>query len=78
LTPVKEKIGYVVSTRMQKTIIVEVEKRILHPLYKKTIRRKRKFYAHDEKERAKVGDRVKIRECRPLSRTKRWYLLEIL
>ncbi len=74
----KQRIGTVVSDKMQKTIVVKVERRFRHPLYKKVIRRFKKFYAHDEREEAKVGDVVRIEECRPLSRLKRWRLVEIV
>jgi small subunit ribosomal protein S17 len=76
--PVKERIGRVISDKMQKTITVLVETRVQHPRYKKHIRRRTKFYAHDEREEAKVGDVVRIRETRPLSKLKRWRLVEIL
>jgi len=74
----QEKVGVVVSTRMQKTIVVEVERRAPHPLYKKVVGRRRKFYAHDEQETARVGDVVRIVESRPLSRLKRWRLMEVI
>ncbi len=74
----QEKIGQVVSTKMQKTIVVEVSRRVPHPLYKKIVTRRKKFYAHDEEQRARVGDTVRIVESRPLSRLKRWRLVEIL
>jgi len=74
----KIRTGRVVSTAMQKTIVVLVERRVRHPLYGKEIRRHRKFYAHDEKEEARAGDVVRIIETRPLSRLKRWRLLEIV
>ncbi|MCS7162237.1 MAG: 30S ribosomal protein S17 [Bacteroidia bacterium] len=74
----KEFVGVVVSNRMQKTIIVRVERTEIHPLYKKPVRRFRKFVAHDERQEAQVGDLVRIMETRPLSRTKRWRLVEIL
>jgi small subunit ribosomal protein S17 len=73
-----EKIGQVVSTKMQKTIVVEVEMRKAHPKYKRIIRSSRKFYAHDEQNTAHVGDMVRIRETRPLSKLKRWNLEEIV
>lgn len=73
-----EKVGQVVSTKMQKTIVVEVEMRKAHAKYKRTIRTNRKFYAHDEQNTARVGDMVRIRETRPLSKLKRWNLEEIL
>ncbi len=73
-----EKVGQVVSTKMQKTIVVEVSRRVPHPLYKRIIGKRKKFYAHDEKGDAKVGDMVRIVECRPLSRLKRWRLAEVV
>ncbi len=74
----KEFVGIVVSDRMQKTIVVRVERREPHPLYRKPVKRFRKFAAHDERQEARVGDVVRIMETRPLSRTKRWRLVEIL
>ena len=74
----KERIGYVVSDKMQKTIVVELEDRTRHPLYGKIIRTTSKVKAHDEQETAGVGDRVRIMETRPLSATKRWRLVEVL
>jgi len=73
-----EKIGSVVSVKMQKTIVVEVSRRVPHPLYKRIIGKRKKFYAHDEEGRAKLGDVVRIIECRPLSKTKRWRLADII
>ena len=73
-----EKIGQVVSTRMQKTIVVEVSRRVPHPLYKRIVARRKKFYAHDEESTARMGDVVRIVECRPLSKTKRWRLAEVI
>ncbi len=73
-----EKIGQVVSTRMQKTIVVEVSRRVPHPLYKRIIGKRKKFYAHDEEGTAKMGDMVRIVECRPLSKTKHWRLAEVV
>ncbi len=73
-----EKVGQVVSTKMQKTIVVEVARRVSHPLYKRVVTRRKKFYAHDEKGEARLGDTVRIIECRPLSRLKRWRLGEIV
>ena len=73
-----EKIGEVVSTKMQKTIVVEVSRRVPHPLYKRIIGKRKKFYAHDEQSSAKVGDVVRIVECRPLSKLKRWQLAEVV
>lgn len=73
-----EKIGEVVSTKMAKTIVVEVTRRVNHPVYKRIISKRKKFYAHDEEGKAQVGDLVRIIECRPLSRLKRWQLGVIL
>lgn len=73
-----EKVGQVVSTKMQKTIVVEVSRRVSHRAYKKIITKRKKFYAHDEEGAARVGDTVRIVECRPLSRLKRWRLTEVL
>lgn len=74
----KEKIGIVVSDKMDKTITVRVDWVSHHPVYGKMMRRATKFKAHDEKKSAKVGDTVKIQETRPLSKTKRWRLVEIV
>ena len=74
----KTLLGYVVSDKMQKTVVVEVEDRVKHPLYAKVIRRTSKVKAHDEAGSAGVGDRVRIMETRPLSATKRWRVVEIL
>lgn len=74
----KTLIGVVVSDKMAKTIVVEVSRRVRHPRYGKVITRFKKFYAHDEQQTAKVGDRVAIAESRPLSRLKRWTLVEVL
>jgi small subunit ribosomal protein S17 len=73
-----EKIGQVVSAKMQKTIVVEVTRRVAHPVYKRIINKRNKFYAHDEERSAKIGDVVRIIECRPMSKLKRWRLGEIL
>src|SRR6202795_4499622 len=73
-----EKVGNVVSTKMQKTIVVEVEMRKAHPKYKRIVKSNKKFYAHDEQNSARVGDVVRIRESRPLSKLKRWALEEIV
>jgi|SRR5689334_24308550 len=73
-----EKVGQVVSTKMQKTIVVEVSRRVPHPLYKRIIGKRKKFYAHDEQGTAKPGDVVRIVECRPLSKLKRWTLAEVI
>lgn len=74
----KERVGVVVSDKMSKTIVVRVERRVPHPLFRKIVRISKKFYAHDEKGAAKVGDQVRIRETRPLSKLKRWELVEVL
>ncbi|ACQ81378.1 ribosomal protein S17 [Beutenbergia cavernae DSM 12333] len=74
----KTRRGYVVSDKMQKTVVVEVEDRVKHPLYGKVIRRTTKVKAHDEASTAGVGDLVLIMETRPLSATKRWRVVEIL
>ncbi len=73
-----EKVGQVVSTKMQKTIVVEIEMRKAHPKYKRVMKTNKKFYAHDEQNSARVGDVVRIRETRPLSKLKRWQLEEIV
>lgn len=74
----KERVGEVISDKMSKTIIVRVERRVAHPRFKKIITRFSKHYAHDESEQAGVGDTVRISETRPLSRLKRWSLVEVL
>jgi small subunit ribosomal protein S17 len=74
----KEKVGVVVSAAMQKTIVVRVERKYRHPLYGKELRESKKYYAHDERNVAREGDRVRIVETRPLSRLKRWRLAEVL
>ena len=73
-----EKIGQVVSTKMAKTIVVEVSRRVPHPLYKRIVAKRKKFYAHDEQGSAKLGDVVRIVESRPLSKLKRWTLAEVI
>jgi small subunit ribosomal protein S17 len=73
-----EKVGSVVSTKMAKTIVVEVTRRVAHPLYKRIIRKRKRFYAHDETGKAQMGDVVRIIECRPLSKLKRWELKDIV
>ena|ERR1051325_3642934 len=74
----KERVGEVISNKMTKTIVVRVQRRFPHPVFKKVVTQYNKFYAHDEKREARVGDRVRIQECRPLSKTKRWRLLEVV
>lgn len=67
--------GVVVSDANDKTVVVKVERRFAHPLYKKTVRRSKRYHAHDENNTAKTGDMVQIQECRPISKQKRWMLL---
>ncbi len=74
----KERIGEVLSSKMAKTIVVRVARRFPHPQFKKVITSYKKFYAHDEKSEAKPGDRVRIEETRPLSKIKRWRLVEVV
>ena len=74
----KERVGEVTSTKMAKTLVVRVERRFPHPRFKKIVTEYNKFYAHDEKQEARVGDRVRIQETRPLSKLKRWRLVEIV
>lgn len=74
----KERVGIVVSDKMDKTITVEVDRAMHHPIYDKMVRTATKFKVHDEKNSAKTGDRVRIEETRPLSKTKRWRLVEII
>jgi len=73
-----EKVGPVVSTKMQKTIVVQVSRRVPHPLYKRIVTKHKKFYAHDEAGTARVGDIVRIVECRPMSKLKRWQLQDVV
>ncbi len=74
----KNRIGKVVSDKMDKTIVVAIETKVRHPLYGKTVNRTTKFKVHDENNEAKIGDRVSIMETRPLSKDKRWRLVEIV
>ncbi len=74
----KERVGEVISAKTAKTIVVSVERRYPHPKFKKVVTGYKKFYAHDEKGEAKVGDKVRIEETRPLSKTKRWRLVEVV
>jgi len=74
----KVRIGTVISDKMDKTVVVQVETLVRHPLYKKVIRRRAKFKAHDEENKCRVGDVVKIMETRPLSKEKRWRVVEIV
>ncbi len=73
-----EKVGEVVSTKMTKTIVVEVTRRVPHPIYKRIVTKKKKFYAHDEEQSAKNGDIVRIVEHRPMSKLKRWILGDVI
>jgi small subunit ribosomal protein S17 len=74
----QEKVGVVTSAKMQKTIVVEVRRRVAHPVYKRIVTKRSKFMAHDEHRKAKEGDMVRIMEARPLSKNKRWVLKEIV
>jgi len=74
----KEKIGTVVSNKMQNSIVVSVERKVKHPIYGKFINRSAKFMAHDQENSCGIGDKVKIMEIRPMSKNKRWRLVEIL
>ena len=73
-----QKVGTVVSTKMNKTIVVEVRRRMTHRLYRRVVTRRKKFYAHDERGVARLGDQVRIVECRPLSKSKRWRLATVI
>ena len=75
---VKERVGTVVSDKMEKTVVVAVENRFPHPIYKKTVSRTTRYKVHDEDNRCQVGDRVRITETRPLSRSKRWAVAAIM
>jgi small subunit ribosomal protein S17 len=74
----KERIGIVVSNKMENTIVIAVKRKIKHPIYGKFVNRTSKFYAHDEQNTCNIGDTVKIMETRPLSKLKRWRLVEII
>ena len=76
--PVKQQVGIVISNKMQKTIVVKIENRYSHPIYSKTLVKTKKYLAHDELETCNIGDQVLLQECRPLSKKKRWKLVEIL
>ena len=75
---IKEKIGLVISNKMNKTIVIKVENRYSHPIYSKIMVKSKKYLVHDEMETCRVGDQVLINECRPLSKRKRWELVKIL
>ena len=74
----KTRIGVVTSNRMEKTVTVSVERRVKHPIYGKFVKKTTKFHAHDEKDECSIGDVVKIMETRPLSKSKRWRLVEVV
>ena len=76
--PVKQEIGIVISDKMNKTVVVEIENRYSHPIYSKTLIKTKKYLAHDELEEANIVDQVLVQECRPLSKRKRWKLMKIL
>ncbi len=74
----QQKVGVVTSAKMKKTVVVTVERQVTHPLYKRVVRRSKKFMAHDEKTLCRVGDTVRIEETRPLSAQKRWRVVEVI
>jgi len=74
----KERVGVVTSNLMDKSIVITVERKVKHPKYGKFIKKSSKFVAHDEKNECNIGDTVRVRECRPLSKTKNWRLIEII
>ena len=74
----KTRVGVVVSDKMQKSIVVRIDRTTKHPVYKRIVRKSSKIMAHDEKEAAKVGDKVAIQETKPISKSKRWRLIEVL
>jgi small subunit ribosomal protein S17 len=74
----QEKVGIVSSNKMQKTVVVTVERQVTHPLYKRVVRRSAKFLAHDEKNQCKIGDTVRIEQTRPMSARKRWRVVDII
>lgn len=76
--PVKEKVGIVISNKMDKTIVVNVESRYSHPMYSKIMVKTKKYLVHDENEDCNIGDQVLVQECRPLSRKKRWILSKVI
>ena len=76
--PIKEKIGIVISDKMEKTVVIKVESRYPHPIYSKTMTKTRKYLAHDEMSKCNIGDQVLVQECRPLSKKKRWSVTKIL
>lgn len=76
--PVKQQIGIVISNKMQKTIVVKIESRYSHPIYSKILVKTTKYLAHDPEEKCNIGDQVLVEECRPLSKKKRWKLIQII
>ena len=74
----QEKVGVVTSNKMQKTVVVTVERQMTHPLYKRVVRRSKKFLAHDEKNQCRIGDTVRIEETRPMSARKRWRVVDVI
>ena len=76
--PVKQKIGIVISNKMQKTIVVKIENRYQHLIYSKILIKTKKYVVHDEEEKCNIGDKVLVQECRPLSKRKRWKLIKVL
>jgi small subunit ribosomal protein S17 len=76
--PLKQKIGIVLSNKMQKTIVVKIENRYSHPIYSKILIKTKKYLAHDEFEKCKIGDQVLVEECSPFSKKKRWKLIKII
>ncbi|MBI4394641.1 MAG: 30S ribosomal protein S17 [Candidatus Omnitrophica bacterium] len=74
----KERVGMVLSSKMEKTAVVEVTRLVKHPIYHKVMRVRKKYIVHDEKKEAKVGNKVRIQETQPLSKTKRWRLIEVI
>jgi small subunit ribosomal protein S17 len=74
----KTRIGQVVSNKMDKSVIVSVQRKVVHPMYERTVRQNKRYSAHDEKNECNIGDTVRIMETRPLSRTKRWRVCEII
>jgi small subunit ribosomal protein S17 len=76
--PVRQKIGTVISHKMQKTIVVEIKNRYAHPIYSKIMTKTKKYLVHDETDESDIGDQVLVEECRPLSRRKRWKLSKII
>jgi small subunit ribosomal protein S17 len=76
--PVKQEIGIVISNKMAKTVVVKIQNRYPHPIYSKTLTKTKKYLAHDALEECNIGDKVLVEECRPLSKRKRWKLIQIL